>query len=561
MSEPVSMRTPGADGTARAPHAPHPPKRMRRRPSATTVWAAVSGVIAAGAFLAAAELAAVFAARDASPVLAVGAFVIDIVPQPLKEFAIAAFGSADKVVLLGGLGLAVLIASAIAGVLEFRRPPWGSVLLGVAGALSLAATVTRAGATALAWVPPVVGAAVGILVLGLLVRRLRVPPSGRAAPEARPETWPEEAVGSGRADGAPAPGVDRRGFFVVAAVAAASALVVGVGARLSNAASASIDALRNALRLPPPRTTVTVPAGAELDVPGLTPLFTPNADFYRVDTALTVPSVDPESWRLAVVGMVGRRVELSLDELLAMGLDEYAVTLTCVSNEVGGDLIGNAVWLGVPVRDILAMAEPEPGADMVLSRSVDGFTASTPLEALTDPGRDAILAVGMNGVPLPLEHGFPVRMVVPGLYGYVSATKWLSELKVTTFAADQAYWTPRGYSAEAPIKLSSRIDTPRAGRQVPAGPTAIAGVAWAQTVGIERVEVRVDDGPWRQAELSTPVNRDTWVQWVLEWDASPGTHYVTVRAVDLDGRVQVGERAPVAPDGATGWQRVLVTVA
>jgi DMSO/TMAO reductase YedYZ molybdopterin-dependent catalytic subunit len=361
-------------------------------------------------------------------------------------------------------------------------------------------------------------------------------------------------------DAAAVGGVDRRGFFVVAAVAAASALVVGVGARLSNAASASIDALRNALRLPPPRTTVTVPAGAELDVPGLTPLFTPNADFYRVDTALTVPSVDPGSWRLTIDGMVGRRVELTFDELVAMGLDEYAVTLTCVSNEVGGDLIGNAVWLGVPVRDILAMAEPDAGADMVLSRSVDGFTASTPLDALTDSGRDAILAVGMNGVPLPFEHGFPVRMVVPGLYGYVSATKWLSELKVTTFAADQAYWTPRGYSAEAPIKLSSRIDTPRAGRPVPAGPTAIAGVAWAQTVGIERVEVRVDDGPWQRAELSTPVNRDTWVQWVLEWDASPGTHYVTVRAVDLDGRVQVGERAPVAPDGATGWQRVLVTV-
>jgi DMSO/TMAO reductase YedYZ molybdopterin-dependent catalytic subunit len=555
MAEPASTRTTGAEGATGAPRLP-----TRRRPSASTVWAAVSGVIAAGAFLAAAELAAVFAARDAGPILAVGAFVIDIVPQPLKEFAIAAFGSADKAVLLGSLGLAVLVASAIAGVLELRRPPWGSVLLGVAGALSLAATVTRAGATTLAWVPPVVGAVVGILVLRLLVRRLRVSPADRVTPEAGIGTSPTVAEVAGRADGAPARGVDRRGFFVVAAVAAASALVVGVGARLSNAASASIDALRNALRLPPPGTTVTVPAGAELDVPGLTPLFTPNADFYRVDTALTVPSVDPTSWRLAVVGMVGRRVELTFDELLAMGLDEYAVTLACVSNEVGGDLIGNAVWLGVPVRDILAMAEPGPGADMVLSRSVDGFTASTPLEALTDPGRDAILAVGMNGVQLPFEHGFPVRMVVPGLYGYVSATKWLSQLKVTTFAADQAYWTPRGYSAEAPIKLSSRIDTPRSGREVPAGRTAIAGVAWAQSVGIERVEVRVDDGPWRRAELSTPVNRDTWVQWVAEWDATPGAHYLTVRAVDLDGRVQVGDRAPVAPDGATGWQRVLVTV-
>lgn len=546
MVEPASTRTPdGPDGADRT----HATGVTAPESRATTAWAAVSGVIAAGAFLAAAELAAVFAARDASPVLAVGAFVIDIVPQPVKEFAIAAFGAADKLVLLGSLGVAVVVASAIAGVLELRRPPWGAVLLAVAGAVSLAAIATRAGATTLAWVPPVVGTAAGVLVLRLLVGRLR---RWRSAPGA--------TTSPGRADVAEARGVDRRGFFVVAGVAAASALVIGVGARISNAASASIDAIRNALKLPAPRSTVAIPAGAELDVPDLTPLITPNADFYRVDTALTVPRVDPETWRLVVDGMVGRRVELTFDELIAMGLDEYAVTLACVSNEVGGDLIGNAVWLGVPVRDILAMAEPEPGADMVLSRSVDGFTASTPLEALTDPGRDAILAVGMNGVPLPFEHGFPVRMVVPGLYGYVSATKWLSELKVTTFAADEAYWTPRGYAAEAPIKLSSRIDTPRSGRPVPAGRTAIAGMAWAQHVGIERVEVRIDDGPWQRAEVSTPVNRDTWVQWVLEWDAAPGTHYVTVRAVDLDGSVQVEERAPVAPDGATGWQRVLVTV-
>jgi len=258
---------------------------------------------------------------------------------------------------------------------------------------------------------------------------------------------------------------------------------------------------------------------------------------------------------------VGRRVELSFDELIAMGLDEYAVTIACVSNEVGGGLIGNAIWLGVPVRDVLALAAPDASADMVLSRSVDGFTASTPLDALTDPSRDAILAVGMNGGPLPLEHGFPVRMVVPGLYGYVSATKWLSELKVTTFAADEAYWTPRGWSATGPIKLSSRIDTPRSGATVSAGPTAVAGMAWAQHTGIDRVEVRVDDGPWRRAELSTPVNRDTWVQWVLEWDAAPGTHDLTVRAVDHDGQLQVGESAPPPPDGATGWHRVRVTVA
>ncbi|MBM7503001.1 molybdopterin-dependent oxidoreductase [Agromyces aurantiacus] len=554
--------------SAAEPGGPGEAPRSGRDDRATTAWAAVSGLIAAGAFLAAAELAAVFTARDASPILAVGAFVIDVVPQPVKEFAIAAFGFADKAVLLGSLGLAVLVASAIAGVLELRRPPWGAVLLGVAGALSLAATVTRAGAEPLAWVPSVVGAVVGVVVLRLLADRLRASVGrtrrGSSGTSGTSGTTGTSAATGTTGDAAPeaarAGSVDRRGFFVVAAVAAASALVVGVGARISNAASASIDAIRSALKLPAPRRTIAVPPGAELDVPGLTPLITPNADFYRIDTALTVPSVDPASWRLVVDGLVGRRVELTFDELVAMGLDEYAVTLTCVSNEVGGDLLGTAVWLGVPVRDILAMAEPDADADMVLSRSVDGFTASTPLEALTDPGRDAILAVGMNGEPLPLDHGFPVRMVVPGLYGYVSATKWLAELKVTTFAADEAYWTPRGYSAEAPIKLSSRIDTPRPGRAVPPGRTAIAGMAWAQHTGVERVEVRIDDGPWQRAEVSTPINADTWVQWVLEWDAAPGTHYVTVRAVDRDGRVQVGERAPVAPDGATGWHRVLVTV-
>ncbi|MCK8610793.1 molybdopterin-dependent oxidoreductase [Agromyces sp. C10] len=524
------------------------------------IWAAVSGIVAAGVFLAAAELAALLVARDGSPILAVGAFVIDIVPQPVKEFAIAAFGAYDKVVLLGSLGIAVLVASAIAGVLQFARPPLGSVALGIAGALSLAAIVTRAGATPLAWVPPVVGAAAGIVILELLVRRLRAWAGDVRTADAAASVADTAPDGVAPDEATARAGVDRRGFFALAGIAAASAFVVGVGSRVVAAATSSIDAIREALRLPAPRSTVTVPTGAELDLPGLTPLYTPNADFYRVDTALTVPEVDPATWRLVIDGLVGRRVELTFDQLVGMGLDEYSITLTCVSNEVGGDLLGTAKWVGVPIRDVLALAGPQSGADMVLSRSVDGFTASTPLDALTDPGRDAILAVGMNGEPLPLEHGFPVRMVVPGLYGYVSATKWLTELKVTTFAADEAYWTPRGYSAEAPIKFSSRIDTPRSGTPVAAGSAVIAGVAWAQTVGIERVEVRIDDGDWQPATLSAPVNVDTWVQWYLEWEATPGTHYVTARAVNRDGELQVEERAPIAPDGSTGWQRVLVTV-
>ncbi len=514
----------------------------------TWFWAAFAGIVSAAAFLAVAELVALLVARDGSPVLAVGSFVIDIVPQPFKEFAIATFGANDKLALLVGLALGVGVAAAVTGVLQYLRPPLGVVALVVAGALSVAAIVTRAGATPLASVPPIAGTAVGCVVLVLLVRRLHA--------------W-RDAVSTATATGTPDPesaGVDRRAFFRIAAVAGASAIIAGVGARVVNATTSSIAAVRRALRLPAPRSTVVVPDGAELDIPGISPLFTPNRDFYRVDTALTVPSVDPASWRLTVDGMVDRRVELTFDDLVGMGLDEYAITLTCVSNEVGGELLGNATWLGVPVRDVLRLAGPKAGADMVLSRSVDGFTAGTPLESLTDDGLDAILAVGMNGEPLPLEHGFPVRMVVPGLYGYVSATKWLTELKVTTFDADEAYWTPRGYSERAPIKMSSRIDTPRLDKPVAAGPTIIAGVAWAQTVGIDRVEVQLDDGAWQPATLSTPINRDTWVQWYLEWDATPGTHYVAVRATDRNGDLQVEERAPIAPDGSTGWQRKLLQV-
>ena len=337
-------------------------------------------------------------------------------------------------------------------------------------------------------------------------------------------------------------------------------MIVGVASRVVTAATSSVDAIRDALKLPAPRRTLTVPAGAELDVPGLSPLFTPNADFYRVDTALTVPAIDPSTWRLVVDGMVERRVELSFDDLVGMGLDEYGITLTCVSNEVGGGLVGNARWLGVPVRDILRMAGPQAGADMVLSRSVDGYTASTPLSALTDDGLDAILAVAMNGEPLPAEHGFPVRMIVPGLYGYVSATKWLTELKVTTFAADEAYWTPRGYSAEAPIKLSSRVDVPKVGSPVAPGRVPVAGMAWAQPTGVARVEVNIDDTGWIPATISTPVNDESWVQWMYEWDAAPGTHYIAVRAWNKNGQLQEQQRAPIAPNGSTGWHRVLVTV-
>lgn len=523
---------------------------MARHGNGTTgkrfiAWAAVMGVVSGAVFLGVAELVALIVARTASPILAVGAFVIDIVPQPVKEFAIATFGENDKVVLLASLGLAVVIASALGGVLQLVRPPLGVAIVLLAGALATAATVTRAGGSPLGFLPPVVGAIAGAILLVILARRLR--------------GW-RDGGGAGAQRSTAASGVDRRQFFVIAAISSAAAVAVGIGARVSSAATASLEAVRDALQLPTPNSTVTIPQGAELDVEGVSPLFTPNADFYRVDTALTVPEVDPDTWRLVIDGMVDERVELSFQDLIDMGVDEYVITLTCVSNEVGGGLVGNATWLGVPIRDVLAMAGVQDGADMVLSTSVDGYTASTPLEAVTDEGRDAILAIAMNGEPLPLEHGFPVRMVVPGLYGYVSATKWVTELKVTTFADDEAYWTPRGYAAEAPIKFSSRVDTPKAGTPVAAGTVPIAGMAWAQTVGIDRVEVSIDDGDWQQATLSTAVNDDSWVQWYLEWQAEPGTHYIAVRAVNKAGETQIEERAPIAPDGSAGWHRPLITV-
>ncbi|WP_314428060.1 molybdopterin-dependent oxidoreductase [uncultured Microbacterium sp.] len=540
----------------------HAGRRVTRR--RFIFWAALAGLISGAVFLAAAELFALLFARSASPILAVGGFVIDIVPQPFKEFAIATFGEYDKIALLVGLGLAVVIASAIGGILQLVRPPLGVVALVIAGALSTAAIVTRAGVTPLAFLPPVLGTIAGSIIMVLLVRRLSawrasvVTGTPGAAPGA--DKNPDAGAGEDAEASGIAKPIARRQFFLLAGIAGASAVIVGVASRAVSMTVASVANIREALKLPSPGTKVTVPQGAELDIPGLSTLFTPNKDFYRVDTALTVPTIDPETWRLVIDGMVDERVELSFQDILDMGVDEYAITLTCVSNEVGGELVGNAMWLGVPLRDVLKKAGVKSGADMVLSKSVDGYTASTPLSALTDDGLDAILAVGMNGEPLPLEHGFPVRMVVPGLYGYVSATKWLTELKVTTFEQDEAYWTPRGYSAEAPIKFSSRIDTPKLGSAVDAGRIPIAGVAWAQSVGIERVEVKIDEGDWTAATLSTPINEDTWVQWFLEWDATPGTHYVAVRAINKNGDLQIEERAPIAPNGSSGWQRSLVRV-
>ncbi|NVI87784.1 molybdopterin-dependent oxidoreductase, partial [Actinomadura sp. BRA 177] len=321
-----------------------------------------------------------------------------------------------------------------------------------------------------------------------------------------------------------------------------------------------VSAVRARLRLPAPAGPASpVPAGAQVKVPGMPPFRTPNRDFYRVDTALVLPQVDPRDWTLRIHGMVARPVELTFEDLLNLDLVERHITLSCVSNQVGGDLAGNARWLGAPLGPLLRRAGVLPGADQLLSRSSDGMTLGTPLETVLD-GRDALLAVGMNGEPLPVAHGFPARLVVPGLFGYVSATKWVTDLKVTRFATDRAYWTKRGYAERAPVKTFSRIDVPKPFARVKAGPVAVAGTAWAQHRGIDAVEWQVDDGPWRPAGMAPVPGIDTWRQWVAEWDAFPGSHTLRVRATDGTGTTQPAARTPPFPDGATGWHSVVVTV-
>jgi DMSO/TMAO reductase YedYZ molybdopterin-dependent catalytic subunit len=502
---------------------------MRRR----WVYPALAGVAAVVFGLGVAELVAGLLAPRASPVLVVGSLLIDLAPPWAKDAAIALFGTADKAALLVGIGLVLLVLAAAAGVLQTRSPLLARLLIAAGGVFGIVAAMTRAGASVLDAGPATVAVVAATLVLTALLKE-------------RPAAEPREGDFS------------RRRFLTWAGGAGAVGVLAAVGGFALQSGARAVTAVRETFRLPTAAVTAApVPAGAELGLDGLAPVVTPNAEFYRIDTALQVPNLDPAEWRLRIHGFVENEFELTWDELIALPLEESHTTLMCVSNPVGGDLVGTALWLGYPIRELLARARPTADADMVLSHSSDGFTASSPLEALTDD-RNAILAVGMNGEPLPLEHGFPVRMVVPGLYGYVSATKWVVELQVTRFDQARAYWTDRGWSARGPVKISSRIDVPRG--PVDAGEVVIAGVAWHQHTGIARVEVSIDGGAWQDAELASAISTDTWVQWSYRWDAAPGSHEVKVRATSVDGEVQTADLAPVAPDGATGHHTVTISV-
>ncbi|WGW10869.1 molybdopterin-dependent oxidoreductase [Saxibacter everestensis] len=511
---------------------------------------ALAGVLSAGLALGIAELITVLTGARTSPVLAIGSVVVDSAPKGVKDFAIATFGIYDKIALLVGMGLAIAALSAIAGVLERRSRPYGSAIFVVFGALGVIAAVTRVGAGVSAALPTVIGVAIGIVALRLLTGALRPAEETSNGPGGTAESLPVNPRS-----------VRRRGFVQLSVGTALIAVVSATIGRLVTATVRGAQASREAIRLPRPGRRATIPDGAQLEVDGVSDYVTGNADFYRIDTALQVPQISTDDWSLRIHGMVDKEVELSFDQLLKKPLIERVITLSCVSNEVGGTLAGNAVWLGYPIRLLLEEAGVSRDADMVLSSSQDGYTAGTPLEALTDPGRDSILAVAMNGEPLPLEHGFPVRMVVPGLYGYVSATKWVVDLEVTRFDQKQAYWTPRGYAERAPIKLASRIDVPKSFAKIGPGKIAVAGVAWAQHTGISKVEVRIDEGSWQEATLAEVPGPDTWRQWRYEWTArDKGNHYIYVRATDADGNLQTDKRADPLPDGATGLHNRMVRV-
>lgn len=514
-----------------------------------------------------AELTAALLAPDASPVLVVGSQLIDWAPAWAKQIAIALFGTGDKTALLTGIALTLVIVAGAAGALEQWKPPIGRIVIGAAGVFGVGAAIARAGSSAFDIIPAAVATIVALIALSFLLRQLDERPAPRPInPAAVPWSGSGRAPGSVSAEAAAtqreaAARLSRRRFLGLSGGAVVIGALTAVGGFALEAGARAATAARNALKLPAPAVSAPpVPAGAELDVAGLAKVISSNTNFYRIDTALQVPQLDPDQWKLKITGMVDRPVTISFAELIALPLEESYTTLMCVSNEVGGELVGTAKWLGYPIRHLLAQAKPQPGADMVFSLSSDGFTASTPLSVLQENDRNAILAVGMNGDPLPPEHGYPVRMVVPGLYGYVSATKWVVELQVTRFADHSAYWTERGWSSHGPVKVESRIDVPRAGANVKAGTVVVAGVAWHQHTGIQKVEVRVDGGAWNEAQLATAISADTWVQWKWEWDAPTGQHQLEVRATDAAGKTQTAARTETVPDGATGYHQIVIKI-
>jgi DMSO/TMAO reductase YedYZ molybdopterin-dependent catalytic subunit len=524
-------------------------------------WSA-AGLVAGFAGVATSYFVAMVTTVRDSPVVAVAELVTRLTPGPVVEQAISILGHRDKQVLLLVIMLMSAAVFAWAGRLA-RRTWWAPVVVfGVLGVVGGVAVWVQRGATALDIVSVAAGFATWLVCLSLLTEPLRRHDLALARTERR-----TEGLAEGRADShEPAevvPGESRqldhtrRTFVLRAGAMVVAGVALGIVGRAVGRGRRHVEETRRLLRLPgvtPPQ----VPDGVRVDVEGMSSWLTPNDDFYRIDTAFSVPTIEPAEWQLRIHGMVEREVVVTYQQLIARQTTQAFITLNCVSNEVGGELIGNAWWSGVRVAELLELAGVQDGADAVLQTSDDGWTCGTPLAALTDD-RDAILAVAMNGSPLPIDHGFPVRTVVPGLYGYVSACKWVVEMRVTRFADISAYWTDRGWSELGPVKIASRIDVPRNGGEIASGGAQVAGVAWAQHTGIDAVEVSVDDGVWQPARLATVPSADTWVQWVATIDVGPGDHTLRVRATDADGLVQTGVDRDVLPDGATGWHTIDLT--
>ena len=498
------------------------------------------GVLSTVVGVALGHLVAALTNPAASPVLAVGAQVIDLTPTPLKEFAIRQFGTNDKAILIGSVFAGVLALAAVAGLLARRRFAVGAGMLIALVAVAAYTALSRPASSFTDVFPSLAAAAAGVGSLWLL-HRLATGDLHLPAP-------------AGDATG----GTNRRAVLVAGGgLVLAAAVMGGAGRWIAGVRTRIGNIMLPAAADPAP----ALPTGLEAKVDGITPFRTPNADFYRVDTRLTLPVVNVDSWSLTIDGDVDQEVTFTFDDLAAMPLIERDITLTCVSNDVGGTYVGSARWLGVPLTELLAKAGvSSTKADQILSTDVDGMTIGTPYSVATD-GRDAMIAIGMNGEPLPREHGFPARMVVPGLYGFISATKWISRITLTTYAEQDSYWTERDWATDAPIKISSRIDTPKPLASLDSGRTVIGGIAWAQhQKGIAKVEVRIDGGGWQEARLGPSAGQDYWRQWYFPWTAETGRHNLAVRATDGEGDLQIAARATPFPEGSSGYQEIVVNV-
>ena len=494
------------------------------------------GLVATLVGVAAGHVLASLLNPDSSPVLAVGSAVIDATPTPVKEWAVANFGSKDKPILIGSVMAGVLVLAAVAGVLTRRRFRLGATMLVVLVAIPAVAALTRPGAELLDLLPSLLAAGAGVGSLRLLDSLSH-----------RPLLAHDEASGP-----------SRRGVLIGAGGMLALAAVMGGAGRLITRVRSKIGDIT----YPTPASPAgEFPTGLEEKYPQITSLRVPTEDFYRVDTRLDTPLVDIEGWTLTIDGDVDQELTFTFDELLEMPLIERDITLTCVSNSVGGPYVGGARWIGVRLTDLLDQAGVGSKADQIISTDFDGMTIGTPLDLATD-GRDAMIALGMNGAPLPREHGYPARMVVPGLYGFISATKWITRITLTTYAEKKSYWTERDWSTVAPIKASARIDTPKSLQEIAAGKTIVGGVAWAQdAMGVKQVQVKVDGGAWQDATLGPDVNNVYWRQWFYEWDASSGQHSVAARVITGSGDEQVAVRAEPFPEGSSGIQTLIIPVA